>query len=861
MDWHALSPEKVLKHFSVGKDGLGEQEAAERLRKEGPNKLKEKPPKPWYHLLLAQFNNFLIWILLLAAVISLALGEMLDGVAILVIVLVFSVFGFYQESRAEQAISALKRMAVLQAVVLRDGVKKQVDASELVPGDVVELSEGAKVPADCRIVQEFDLMVEEAALTGESLPVSKGVEAIAQKTPLAERANMVFLGTAVVRGRGLAVVVATGMKTELGKIAEMVQDVKEPPTPLQVKLEELGRTLGSMALAAVLIILVVGSLRGIGLFDMFLTSVALAVAAVPEGLPAVVTITLAVGVTRMAKRNSLIRKMPAVETLGSTTVICTDKTGTLTKNEMTVRKLFVDSEELQVSGSGYSTKGEISGRKGEVLDLLLKAALLCNSASLQSGAVGDPTELALVVLAEKAGVGEASRKQNPLVREFPFTSERKMMSTINTDGSRKIMFSKGAPEVLIDRCSWVMEAGKKAKMTPLKKKEMLEKNEYFASDGLRVLGFACKDSKLEDEDELTWLGLAAMNDPPREEVKAAIASCSSAGIRVVVITGDNPLTAKSVARELGLPCEKVFTGSHLDSLPDFSKVVLEASVFARVSPEHKLKIVRALKRHGHVVAVTGDGVNDAPAIKAGDIGVAMGITGTDVTKETSDMIITDDNFASIVSAVEEGRVVYDNIVKSVNYLISCNVGEVLTVLFALLSGLGNPLAPLQILWMNLATDLLPAASLSVDPCLPDAMRKAPRKQNEPVFTKVRVLKAVFVGSLMMIGTLLLYSLFLKESPVKAATVAFTALIFFQMFFALSSRSEKHTLFSLGVFRNVWLWAAIAVSVLLQIVVVQWSVLQPFFQTTDLALMEWGLCVAVASSVFIVVESLKALGKW
>jgi len=880
MHAHAASRLDVLRQLESSESGLLTAEARRRLERFGPNALKKAPKEPAWRRFLAQFESPLVLLLIAAAGIAAFLGEWLDSVAIGVIVLLNAVFGFVQESRAEHAIAALQKMVALKATVLRDGRDTLLDARELVPGDVIRLPEGAKVPADCRLLESYSLQVEEAALTGESIAAEKDAKAsVAEVVVLADRLNCVFMGTTVRRGRAMAVVTDTGMRTELGKIAGLVQGLDEPPTPLQVRLALLGKRLGLLALMICGLVFFSGIWRGVPWADMFLIAVSLAVAAVPEGLPAVVTITLAVGVQRMAKRNAIIRKLPAVETLGCATVIGTDKTGTLTKNEMTVRHVFLDGAVLDVSGTGYSchghlTQGGQAALQSPALDRLLECAVYCNSASITSvGLTGDPTEGALLVLVEKAGVSvDSLRRKGELVEEIPFSSERKMMTVVRRLDGRDVVYAKGAPEVLLEKCDHVMHGGHETALGESDRERVRVQVESFAKGGLRVLALAYKprrDASEPLEQGLVFLGLAAMYDPPRDEVAASIRKAYAAGIRVVMVTGDNPLTAQAVAREAGIPAEFVHDGPAVSTASDaeLDGMTAASCVFARVSPEDKLRIVASLQRNGQVVALTGDGVNDAPAIKKADIGVAMGITGTDVAKESADMVIADDDFSSIVAAVEEGRTVYDNVVKSVLYLVSCNLGEILTIFSAIALGLGSslgiesPLLPIQILWMNLVTDGLPALALGLEPKEPDVMGRPPRRTHEDVFSRGRGLRAAFVGAWMAAGTLALYAFYLQDGAQKAVTVAFSALILFQLFFALSSRSERHPLWQVGIFKNRWMLVAVLAALLLQVVAVQWQVFNGVFGTVPLQLADWLLVSAVTATLFVTVEGLKSISKW
>jgi len=783
------------------------------------------------------------------------------------------VIGFIQEYRAEKAIEALKKLASLKAKVMRDGKKKEIDVSNLVPGDIVVLETGDKIPADSRLIEIIDLQTQEAALTGESLPVKKELKALAEKTQVADRSNMVFSGTIVTNGKGKAVVTGTGMKTEIGKIAKMIQETKPEPTPLQIKLEKLGKMLGIAVIAICIIVFITGALTGKNLIEMFKIAVSLAVAAVPEGLPAVVVVSLALGARRMVKRNALIRKLPSVETLGATTVICSDKTGTLTRNEMTVRKIYANGKIIDVTGSGYEPKGDFLFQNKKLntkeIELLLKAGTLNNDATLtKNNIIGDPTEGSLIVSAAKAGlVKEKLEKEYKKTDEIPFSSERKCMTTMHKIKGETLAFTKGAPEVVLKLCNSVYENGKVKKLTEKKRKEILETNREFANNALRVLGFAYKTvmDKKRAEKNLIFIGLQGMIDPPRTEVIDSIKKCKKAGIKVVMITGDHQITAKAVAKEIGIEGESLI-GADLDKIKDLDKIVEDVAIYARVNPEHKIKIVDALKKKGHIVAMTGDGVNDAPALKKSDIGIAMGITGTDVSKEASHMILTDDNFASIVNAVEEGRGIYDNIKKFVEYLLSSNLGEVLTIFIAIiLSPLfanSLPLLPIQILWINLVTDGLPALALSVEPMEKDIMARKPRNPKEKIVSKPIITRMMVVGLVMMLGTLFLFKFYKPELDLKyAQTMAFTTLMMFQMFNVLNCRSENKSLFSLGVFKNRYLIGAIIISMLLQLVAIYTPLNEWFFKTIPLSLFDWVLAVLVSSSVLWVVEIMKLIKKF
>jgi Ca2+-transporting ATPase len=861
---HNKRIEEVFKELKTSKEGLSEKEAEARLKKYGYNEIKQAKKISPLKIFLSQFNNVLIYILIAAVIISIFLGERDDAIVIGILVIVNAIIGFRTEYKAEKSIEALKKLASLKAKVLRGGKQKEIDAKLLVPGDIILLETGDKVPAGSRLFEITNLQTQEAALTGESLPVKKELKVLEPKIAIADMINMVFFGTIVASGRGKAIVTSTGMQSQIGKIAKMIEETGEDLTPLQKKLTTLGRRLGIAILVIVLIVFISGIVKGEPILEFFIFAVALAVAGIPEGLPIVVTIGLSTGVQRMVKRNALIRKLASAETLGSTTVICTDKTGTLTKNEMTVKKIYANGKIIDVSGSGYDKKGEflVDNKKlnPKELNLLLNIGALNNDAAFDNkNVIGDPTEAALIVSAAKSGIDkEALQKRCPRKDEILFTSERKIMTTLHQINGEIVAYTKGAPEVVLSKCNSISENGKIKKLTEKRKKEILEINKSFADKALRVLGFAYKTvmNKTRAEKNLTFVGLQGMIDPPREEVKLAIKKCEHAGIKVIVITGDNEATAKAVANAIGID-GKAITGQQLGEMKNLEKHVEEIAIYARVNPEHKNKIVDALKKKGHIVAMTGDGVNDAPALKKADIGVSMGITGTDVAKEASDMILTDDNFASIVNAVEEGRGIYDNIKKFVEYLLSSNLGEILTIFIAIMIGLPLPLIAIMILWINLVTDGLPALALSVNPEDPDIMDHKPRSQNERIISNPIIMRMLIVGITMMIGTLAVFKLYNPESNLMyAQTMAFSTLMMFQMFNVLNCRSEFNSLFKVGIFTNMRLWGAILISIILQVMVIHISFFNDKFHTIPLTGIDWFYVVLVSSSVFIIVEIYK-----
>jgi Ca2+-transporting ATPase len=876
-EWHTLKVEEVFEHLVAQEEGLTREEATQRLAHYGPNELQAaRHISPW-EILFEQFKNVLIIILIIATALSAFLGEGVDAIAIAVIVLFAVGLGFVQEYRAERAIEALRQMAAPTAAVLRDGEEDEIPAREVVPGDVMILRAGDKIPADARLIEAINLQVEEAALTGESMPVEKHTQPIINgPLTVGDRKNMVYGGTAATYGRGRALATATGMGTEFGKIAQMLQTVESGKTPLQENLDKVGHMLARAAFVIVAIIVGMGLFRGQPLIEMILFGIALAVAVVPEALPAVVTISLAIGVQRMVKRHALVRRLPAVETLGSTTVICSDKTGTLTKDEMTVRKIFLMGETLDVSGAGYEPHGQFSlngtsVEASEPLKHLLRGAVLASDAYIVHGETdqrwhvkGDPTEGALVVAAAKAGLKKIELdKRYPRVNEIPFTSETKRMTTLHKMDGKIVAFSKGAPEIIIDSCTRQLTANGEVALNSAGREQILEVARQMAGEALRVLAVASRsDVHIENaEQEMTFLGLLGMIDPPRPEAKDAIRTCEEAGIKVVMITGDHPLTAHAVARELGLlKTGHVITGSELEAMSEenFEREVGNIEVYARVSPAHKLRVVTALQNQGHIVAMTGDGVNDAPALKKADIGIAMGITGTDVTKEAAAMTLTDDNFASIVAAVEEGRGIFGNIKKYLMYLLSSNIGEILLMAGATLLGMPLPLATVQILYINLATDGLPALALSVDPPERDLMRRAPRSPRVGIFTRPVVILMVIGGIWLAIVNLLLFSWALStgRSAEEARTMVFVSVVLFEFFKAYNFRSDRNSVFQ-KPFANKWLNLAIVWELILLSLIVYLPILHVPFGTFSLPLVDWMIIVPLAITIVPVLE----LAKW
>jgi len=875
-DWHTLSIEETLSaQASDSATGLSQKAAEDRLNRYGPNRLIEKPPRPAWHLLLSQFKSFLILVLLVAAVMAAIVGDLTDGVVILAVVSINALLGFYQEFQAEKSLAALKNMLALQAEVRRDGHIVQLPADQLVPGDIVILEPGDKIPADGRIISCQTLEVDESALTGESLPVAKQHQAFEPATmPLAERSNMLYMNNAVTRGRAEMVVTATGMDTEIGKLAGLLAEAKDGDTPLQIQLDSLGKRLALIAVVIIGVLFVTALYRGESLIQTAFTAIALAVAAIPEGLPAVVTVTLALGMHRMAGQRAIVKRLAAVETLGCTTVICTDKTGTLTVNQMTARSIFYKGRSYKVSGEGYAFTGEILPATGDsavddLADLLLPLALCNNSHFQGKQAVGDPMEGALLVLAAKGGVDkEQAVLQLPRIAEIPFDAEHKFMATFHQQGDQVKVFIKGAPEVLLKLCHSVVDNN--GNSLPAQQDKLLAQNQSMAGTGLRVLGVAVRtlpaDDYKADSDlfqyiqELTFVALVGLMDPPRAEAREAIKLCQQAGIAVKMITGDQKVTAFAIAQELGLSGE-VIEGEELAGLDDeaLAARINAIAVFARTAPEQKVRIINALKADGHVVAMTGDGVNDAPALKSADIGIAMGITGTDVAREAASMILTDDNFATIVKAVKEGRGIYDNMIKFVRFQLSTNIGAILTVAGAPLLGMPVPFTAVQLLWINIIMDGPPAMSLGVDPVRTGSMDEAPRSPDARILSLRRFGNLFSYGLTMAVGTLgmLYYGLKTGESQ-HAATLAFTTFVLFQVFNVFNARAEKGTTFNRHFCANRWLWLAIFGVILLQILVIHWPPAQRIFHTTALAPTDWLMAVGVAGSVLAIEELRKFL---
>lgn len=843
-------------------DGLSDSEAKSRKEKYGENRLEEKGSRTIFQMLVDQFKDFLIIILIIASIISIAVGELTDGIVILLIVILNAVLGVFQENKASNALKALQDMASPKAKVVRDGETKVIDSLDVVIGDIVLLEAGDYIPADLRLIDSANLKVDESALTGESVAVEKFAdEVIPEDAPIGDRINSAYMSTIVTYGRASGIVTATGMDTEIGKIADMLNESKDDETPLQKKLAQFGKLLGIICIAVCVIIFGIGVARGQDMLEVFLIAVSLAVAAIPEGLPAVVTVVLAMGMQRMVKRNAIVKRLAAVETLGSTTVICTDKTGTLTQNKMTVTEIFDGKEDWDVTGTGYSFEGEIKseGRNIEDIDMLLNAMVLCNDAEISDDdVIGDPTEGALIVAGAKAGkMREDMNEKYPRINEIPFDSDRKLMSTLNEMDGKDVLFTKGALDVVFSRCDRILKDGEVQPVTEEDRERIREKNKNYAESALRVLGYAYKETEnkkdiSDEENSLIFLGLTGMIDPPREEAKKAISLCKEAGIRVVMITGDHITTASAIGEQIGILDEnsRALEGAAINDMSEseLSETVKNTNVFARVSPEHKVKIVDSIRGNNEVVAMTGDGVNDAPSLKRADIGVAMGITGTDVSKEAANMILTDDNFASIVDAVEEGRIIYSNIRKFVGFLLSCNIGEILIIFLSMLAGWGAPLVAIQLLWVNLITDSLPAFALGLEPKNENVMDRNPRHPDEPLVDRHMKLAIGFQSVGLAIGTLASFRLghiFIEagqDPELLPKTFCFVTLICGEMLRAYSARSETKPIHSMKIFSNKLLNIAVIVAIGLLLAVMYIPGLQDIFHTVALSPKQLGIAV-------------------
>ncbi|WNZ30059.1 MAG: cation-translocating P-type ATPase [Candidatus Bathyarchaeota archaeon] len=891
--WHAMKEDEVLRSLQSDLKGLTKEEVELRLQKFGYNELEKPKRVSPLQIFLSQFKNIFVIMLLGAIIISaivgwyetqisieprLALESYVDAIAIGAIVILNAIVGFVQEYRSEKAMEAMEKLTAPKARLLRAGKEIIISAKEVVPGDILLVETGDRIAADGRLLEAVDLSINEAILTGESASVDKNTSTLSSATAVSDRKNMVFMGTHITQGRGKVIVTSTGMNTQFGKIAKMMQVVEKEEIPLKLKLDSFAKKLGIIVVIASLVVIALELIRlGTIEIETFMTSVALAVSAVPEGLPAIVTVTLALGARELSKQNAVIRKLASVETLGSTTVICSDKTGTLTKGEMTVKKIFVNNQMLEITGTGYDTKGEfyrhgnkIEPTEDKHIDLILKMGLLCNNADYDgTNIVGDPTEGALIVVAFKAGINKNDlQKQYPRIGEITFSSERKRMTTIHKmPNGQKVAYIKGSPEMVLQLCDHVYQNNREKKLDQKSRTEILAKNEEMANQALRVLGLAYKiiPDQLTDyneekvENNFVFVGIIGMIDPPREEARDAVELCGKAGIRTIMITGDHKLTATAIGKEIGLTKNnRAFTGKELDGLSEeeFEKVVEEVAVYARVSPDHKLRIVRALKKKGHIVAMTGDGVNDAPALKQADIGVAMGITGTDVTKEASDMILADDNFATIVNAVRGGRLIFDNIRKFIRFLVSVNFVELVLVGSFAIIGLPLPLLPAMLLWINLVTDGPPAMALSMDPPIEDVMQRPPRSPKEGVLHGMATF--MFSSSLILFVALVgafWWGINFGGSVEKARTMVFLVTCFYQLVVVWNCRSESRNAFKVGFLTNKWLLIAVIVSVLSTIATIYVPPLQFMFQTVTLDLFDWILVVFFASWGFFVIPEI------
>lgn len=876
MKFHEMNETEIKQAMGANDaTGLTDDEVKRRRKQYGLNELAEGEKQSALLLFFSQFKDFMVLVLLAATLISGLLGEYIDAIAIIAIVMINGLLGFFQERKAERSLQALKELSAPQVSVLRNGEWLKIPSKEVVVGDILKFSSGDRIGADVRIIESHSLEVEESALTGESLPVSKTTGALKlTNIGIGDMENMAFMSTLVTRGSGVGVVIATGMRTAMGQIADLLQSADTMTTPLQRRLEQLGKILISVALILTILVVIVGVIQGQDLYTMFLAGVSLAVAAIPEGLPAIVTVALSLGVQRMIKQKAIVRKLPAVETLGCASVICSDKTGTMTQNEMTVTHLWSGGKEWRVDGVGYEPQGKfyykeqkIEPKQEKTLQQMLIFGMLCNHAEIKQKDEeylidGDPTEGALLVAAMKAGFSRASLlSQYQIVKEFPFDSTRKMMSIIVKEyNGKQFIVTKGAPDVLVSVCKTVLWEGKRHFMSAEMNQNIQSAISNLASQALRTIAIGFKEipantfvlHEKEAEKDLVFIGLQGMIDPPRPEVKDAVRECKEAGIRTVMITGDHVITAKAIAKQLGIlsKTSKVLDGHALSEMDvnELEDVVDEVAVFARVSPEHKLKIVKALQNKGHIVAMTGDGVNDAPAIKAADIGVAMGITGTDVAKEASALVLLDDNFATIKAAIKEGRNIYENIRKFIRYLLASNVGEILVMLFAMLLGYPLPLVPIQILWVNLVTDGLPAMALGLDQPEEDVMKRKPRNPKEGVFSRGLGWKVVSRGFLIGFVTLLAFIFAYRAHPDEleyAQTIAFSTLVLAQLIHVFDCRSEK-SVFARNPFGNKYLVWAVISSLLLLFVVIYYPPMQPIFHTIPVELHDWLLITGLAA---------------
>ncbi|MEM3104614.1 MAG: cation-translocating P-type ATPase [Candidatus Bathyarchaeia archaeon] len=880
VSWHALTIEEVYAKLNSSTRGLSSEEASARLAKYGFNELIEVKPVSALKILVNQFKSIFVLMLIAAALISIiisvqhGLEELADSAVIIAIVVINAVIGFIQEYKSEKTLEAMRKLTAPKAKVLRDGEIKTLEARLLVPGDIVLLEEGDRIPADCRLIEAHELRTDEAILTGESTPVEKTITHLAFDTPIHDRKNMAFMATHVVSGRGKAIVVATGMRTEFGRIAEQVQMIEAEEPPLKIKLDKFAKKMAYLIMALCIAIFGLEAFRGDPLLESFMVAVALAVSAVPEGLPAITTVTLALGARNMAKKNAIVRRLASVETLGSATFICSDKTGTLTKGEMTVRQIYIGSKHIEVTGVGYEPKGTflLNGEQYELddgLKLILTAGALCSNAELKQvenrwTIYGDPTEAALLTVAAKAGLWKTDLESKmPRVREIPFSSERKRMTTVhkNYDG-RYIVFMKGAPEVVLQLCSQRFSDGLVLPLTDEVKSKILKVNDEMASSGLRVLALAYKYiadpyTTQNIEHNMIFMGLVGMIDPPREEAINAYKLCEKAGIKVAMITGDHKLTAISVAKEIGMwkANSIALSGSDLDRMSDdeLERIVENVTVYARVSPAHKSRIVKALKKKGHIVAMTGDGVNDAPALKLSDIGIAMGITGTDVTKEASDIILADDNFATIVEAIRSGRIIYDNIRKFIRFLLACNFDELFVITVATLLNLPIPLTPAMLLWINLLTDGPPAVALGIDPPDEDVMVRKPRDPKTGIFHGMLlfVIASFVLQAIGTLGSFLISFLIWGEHLNEARTLAFIQATFFELIVIWNCRSERNCFLKVKPWSNKYLLISVLACMVINAILPYIEIADILFDLEPLTLQDWALTLGFSSLGFLV----------
>lgn len=882
-NFHIQTVNQILEIFKTGLDGISIEEAEKRLKKFGPNVLEVEKSQPIWFLFLKQLKSPLIYILLGVAVITFFLKKPIDTWVILGVVLLNSFLGFFQEKKAEEALRALKKLTALKAKVIRGGEKHEISAEILALGDLTILEIGSKIPADLRLIKTTNLEVDESILTGESTPVLKNIRLLLLKTQVADQKNMAFSGTIVVAGRGLGIVTAIGSNTQFGQIAKGILEIKEPKTPLEIKIALFAKKLLFFIFTAVGFLLLAGVITGLNFVELFLTAAAMAVSAIPEGLPAVITICLATGVRRMAKNKAITRKLSTVETLGSVNLIASDKTGTLTYNQMTLEAIYTDSKELKVTGKGYKPEGQflfdgkvIDPQTNFLLNHFLKTGVLVNDAELIEkegfwGILGDPTEGAFMVAGAKAKFHKGDlEKEFPRIHEIPFTTERGWMATLHKGPKHNLICVKGIPETtfsLSNKC--LLSTGEKD-FTNLQKKEFLKKTEEFAGQGLRVLALAYKrvpktifEIKERDINNLCLLGIGGLDDPPREEVKQVISKCHNAGIRVVMVTGDHPLTARFIASQIGLFNNHLaIVGQELDALSDseLEKLTEKTNVFARVSPSQKLRLVKIFQKKNYIVAVTGDGVNDAPALKQADVGVAMGISGTDVSREASDFVLTDDNFVTIVKAIEEGRTIFRNIRRVVLQLVSTNAGEVFVIISSLLLGWPLPLLPVQILWINLVTDGFAGLPLALEPKHADILAYKPNTEDTPIISSMMWFRIFLVAITMTIGTLILYNQALNGNLDKARTIAFVAMVFFQVLNMFNSRSIKNSIFQMKFFDNLWVIIAFIISVLMTILVVHNPLAQSLFHMKSISINDWLVIISVSLSVIGVVEIEKLIRK-